>query len=376
MVSSEETSGFKIPTWVEKVAQSALALVSLFLFLIALELITNASHTLSSGYTSTVFRLTANPFVSLCIGILFTAIIQSSSTLTSTLVAMVASGLISVEAAVPMVLGANIGTTVTAVLVSFANLGTPKVFKRGFAVANSHVLFNVVTAAPFLFMEARWEVLSLSSSYLARQISVIGHLETGWFAFYTATITPLTSLLQSIVINQPLVILACALVLLFMCIFMLTTAFRYLILGSPNPNAISLALKNPLISFLSGAGLTAAIHSSSVTTSISVMLAATEKVSPKKLFPYILGANVGTTITTLMAAIGRSESAIAIALTHFIFNALGVLLFYPIPFVRNIPMAISQWMAIQTSRKTVFAFAYLILLFYALPLLVIYFSEK
>lgn len=362
--------------WVEKVGQVALALISLFLFLISLELITHASQALSRSYTAPVFHITANPFVSLCIGILFTAIIQSSSTLTSTLVALVASGLISLEAAVPMVLGANIGTTVTAMLVSFAHLGTPKSFKRGFTVANSHVVFNILTAVPFFFLESHWQVLSLSSNYLAHYISAFGSIDSGWFAFYTTAVTPLATLLQSIVVNQPLVILGCALVLLFMCIFMLTTAFRFLILGSAGHNVISDALKKPFVSLLSGMGLTAAIHSSSITTSLSVMLAATEKVSPIKLFPYILGANVGTTITALMAAVGRSESAVAIALTHFIFNTLGVLIFYPIPFIRNIPMAISGWTAKAASRKTVFAFVYLILVFYALPLLVIYLSEK
>ena len=106
------------------------------------------------------------------------------------------------------------------------------------------------------------------------------------------------------------------------------------------------------------------------------MLAAAGKASPKKLFPYVMGANIGTTITALMAAAGRSEPALAIALTHFLFNALGVLLFFPIPVLQKVPVSISRWMANMAVKHAYFAFAYLILIFYALPVLVIFISEK
>jgi sodium-dependent phosphate cotransporter len=123
-------------------------------------------------------------------------------------------------------------------------------------------------------------------------------------------------------------------------------------------------------------GLTAAIHSSSVTTSLAVMLAATEKISPKKLFPFIMGANMGTTVTALIAAVGRSEAALSIAICHFLFNLFGVLIFFPFPGLRRLPYQMSKWTGLMAMRHLWFGFAGIILLFFALPFLVIFISEK
>jgi sodium-dependent phosphate cotransporter len=149
-----------------------------------------------------------------------------------------------------------------------------------------------------------------------------------------------------------------------------------MLMGNSVSNKILHVFNRPLLSMFSGAGFTAAIHSSGVTTSICVMLAATEKISPKKLFPFVLGANVGTTVTALMAAIGRSEAALAIALCHLIFNVLGVLLFFPVLSVRNIPVQIGRWWGILAQKNLAFAFGSIFFLFFALPFLVIFLFQK
>ena len=361
--------------WI-RIGRISLSLVVLFLFLVALELITSASRQLGSEFTHGIIRLTANPVVSLFIGLLATAIIQSSSTLTSSLVAMVAANIISLESAVPMVLGANIGTSVTCMMVALGHLGTPKAFRRGFMTASSHVIFNVLSAILFFPLERQWHILSGSSKYLANHLTNWGSIGTGWFVFYDAMVSPVAQLLQSVVATQPIIFLGFSLVLLFMCIYTLAAIFKLIVLDSRRGKWLSSALDNSLFSLLAGAGITAAIHSSTVTTSVSVMLAATKKIHPKKLFPFILGANVGTTVTALMAAIGRSEAALAIALCHAILNVLGVLIFFPFEFIRNIPIKLAQLSANLCYKNLAFAFGYLIFLFYALPFLVIFFSEK
>jgi sodium-dependent phosphate cotransporter len=307
---------------------------------------------------------------------LATAIIQSSSTLTASLVAMVASGVMPLESAVPMVIGANIGTTVTSLLVSFAQLGSPKAFRRAFITANSHVLFNIVSAVLFFPLEHYFQLLSNSSRFLARQLANSGNLREGWFLFYDAFIIPASAWIRTPFLQQPIGLLVLSAGLLFACIYGLTQLFRRLLLGGSSRKQLGRLLNQPLLSFLSGTGLTAAIHSSSVVTSVGVMLASTEKIAPRKLFPFVMGANVGTTVTALMAAIGKSEAALAIALCHFIFNIWGVSLFFPIPFFRNQLNSLSRLSGNLAQKNLAFAFAYLLVLFFAFPFLVIFLFEK
>jgi len=238
------------------------------------------------------------------------------------------------------------------------------------------VVFNILCVIIFYPLERQWKILSRSSQYLAKNLSDWGSIGEGWFAFYEFMVSPVANLLNSVVATQPLIILGFSLVLLFMCIYTLASVFKYLVLDGTSKKWFSSAFDNSLLSLFSGMGLSAAIHSSSVITSLSVLLAATKRISPKKLFPFIIGANVGTTVTALMAAIGRSEAALAIALCHMMFNVLGVLIFYPFEWMRNIPLIISKWMANLCYRNLAWAFGFLIFLFFALPFLVIFIFEK
>ena len=356
--------------------QVALTILLIFIFLLALELITIGGKQIGEHYAQEIIRITAQPFPALFIGLLATAIIQSSSTITSSIVAMVASGILSPEAAIPMVMGSNIGTCVTSLIVSLGNMGTPKAFRRGFTTASSHVIFNIVSALLFLPLEMKTGILGKISQYLAVQISSWSPLGNGWFLFHDALLEPAAAFLESATFHQPVLMLPLSFSLLFICIFSLTTLFRFLISGEPGVKRVTSALRNPRLSLLSGMGLTAAIHSSSVTTSMAVMLAATEKISPKKLFPFVMGANMGTTVTALIAAIGRSEAALAIAICHFLFNLFGVLIFYPFPGITKIPYQMAKWSGAMAMRYLWFAFASILVLFFALPFLVIFISEK
>jgi len=102
----------------------------LYLFILSITLLGASFKLFGSGFAETVLQATSNPLVGLVIGILVTAIIQSSSTTTSLIVGMVASGTLPFQAAVPMVMGANIGTTVTATIVSLAHISRGDEFKR------------------------------------------------------------------------------------------------------------------------------------------------------------------------------------------------------------------------------------------------------
>ena len=365
----------KFSLWLRSL-QVGLTILLIFIFLLALELITIGGKQLGENYAQEIIRITARPFPALFIGLLATAIIQSSTTITSSIVAMVAAGILSLEAAIPMVMGSNIGTCVTSLMVALGNMGSPKAYKRGFSTASSHVIFNIVSALLFLPLEMETGILGKISHYLAEKISSWSPLGQGWFIFHDALLQPAASFLESAAFHQPFIMLPISFILLFICIFSLTALFRFLISGEPGVKRVTAALRNPGLSLFSGIGLTAAIHSSSVTTSMAVMLAATEKVSPKKLFPFVMGANMGTTVTALIAAIGRSEAALAIAICHFLFNFLGVMIFFPFPAVRKLLYQLAKWSGMMAMRHLWFAFAWILILFFALPFLVIFLSEK
>lgn len=363
-------------THLTRALQIWLSFIVLFFFLIALEIITQSCQELDSGFTSRILQATDNPLVSLSIGLLATAIIQSSSTTTASLVAMVAGNVLPFPSAVYMVIGANIGTTVTSLIVSLGVLGTPKAYRRGFMVGSSHLIFNILSAIIFLVLEEKAQLLSNLSTYVAHNLTHWKSFDTGWKAISGTIIRPFADIIFSLVQKQPGISLGLGLVLLFSTIYLLMSVFRWMILGNPGGKVLRQAFTNPWISLLSGMGITAAIHSSSVTTSLSVLLASTKKIPPKKIFPYIIGANVGTTITALMAAIGRSESAIAIALCHLFFNLGGALIFFPVPRLRDFPMHIARLTAIMANRYIAFGFIYLLLTFFIIPFLVIFLFER
>ena len=108
-------------------------------------MITSLQH-LSKDVTETILLATSNPFTGLFIGLLITALIQSSSTTTSLVVALVASGSISIESAVPLIMGANIGTTITSTIVSLGFINRKKEFRRAVAAGTYHDFFNILTA--------------------------------------------------------------------------------------------------------------------------------------------------------------------------------------------------------------------------------------
>jgi solute carrier family 34 (sodium-dependent phosphate cotransporter) len=102
---------------------------------------------------------------------------------------------------------------------------------------------------------------------------------------------------------------------------------------------------------------------------------ANRKVSLVKVFPFIIGANIGTTITAAIAAIYKTEAAISIAIVHFLFNLLGAMFFMPYSGIRNIPVKIATFLGKESVRSRIVGFAYILLTFFIIPFLLIYFNK-
>ena len=120
------------------------------------------------------------------------------------------------------------------------------------------------------------------------------------------------------------------------------------------------------------------VQSSSITTSITVPLVGAGIVTVTQIFPFVLGANIGTTITALLAALVLSSggdslgiAALQVALAHLIFNCCGVLAFLPIQSLRRIPVAMAEFLGVLVVKNRAWAAVYLGCIFFVIPLAII-----
>jgi sodium-dependent phosphate cotransporter len=134
--------------------------------------------------------------------------------------------------------------------------------------------------------------------------------------------------------------------------------------------------KTAIRALLFGMLLTFMVQSSSITTSLIVPLAGAGVLSLRQIFPYTLGANIGTTATALLAALSLNVTALVTAFAHLIFNIFGILIIYPIPFIRNIPIKLAETLAEYSIKNRLIPFAYLLIVFIVIPFTIIYFGGK
>ena len=140
--------------------------LALYLFLVGINGLSSGIKLLGGDFAKEVMSTTGNPFVALFIGILATTLFQSSSTTTSLIVAMVASGTVTLSGAVPMIMGANIGTTVTNTIVSVGHIQRGNEFKRAFQAATIHDFFNLIAVIVLFPLEYFFGILEKSASWL------------------------------------------------------------------------------------------------------------------------------------------------------------------------------------------------------------------
>lgn len=349
--------------------------ISTFLFLLSIQLLGQSFSLIGKDYAQYILDATSNPSVGLFIGLLSTAILQSSSTTTSMAVAAVAAGTISLNGAIPIIMGANIGTTLTSTIVSMSYVTRTAEFRKAIAAGTSHDIFNVLTALIIFPLEIRYGFLSQISLQLAslmdfssgdapvannffiyRSFNYISFHLIDWFG-------PYATLILSVI-------------LLFAIVKFISNIIYKKLIGQTKSQFETVIFKNTYKSFGWGFLLTSAIQSSSLTTSLIVPLVATGKVQLKRAFEFILGANLGTTITALLAAVFKSEAAISLAIAHFIFNLLGITLFLAIPVLKRLPLFLSNRLGSFSTRYRFTAFAYILIVFFILPFTLIYFSKK
>ncbi len=361
----------------QSIAKKTLVIiVSILFFLFSIELLGLSLAEMAGPFTDSISVVTANPFIGLFIGLLSTALLQSSSTTTSIAVAAVASGAISLQNAIPIVLGANVGTTITSTIISMSYISKQKEFRRAVAAGTSHDFFNILTVLLLFPLEVNYRFLEKISASISSSMHVAGRSSLSNSGSYGFTSLFETSTEWLVTNLGPIISLLLGVVLIFSCIKLISKWLYKILIGQTKDRFEKAVFRNKWRAFSWGLVITSVAQSSSLTTSLIVPLVATGKVKVKKAFQFILGANIGTTITALIAAVFQSEAAISLALVHLLFNLFGVIVFFLIPYLSKIPVYLAKKMGRVTVKVRLVGFAYIFIAFFLLPFTLIYFSKN
>ena len=241
----------------------------LALFLYGMRRMTESLKTVAgSGMKNLLARLTANRFSAALAGTVITAVIQSSSVTTVLVVGFISAGLLKLSQSIGVILGANVGTTITAQIVAFA------VYKYGLLMIAAG-FFTEILARRERIKQWSTVVLGLGLIFFGMELMSIA---TGPLRQWP----PFTELMQN--------------------------------------------MRNPLLAAAMGAAFTAIVQSSSATTGIVIVLASQGLITLESGIGLIFGANIGTCITAFISAVGRPREALQAAWAHIVFNVAGVML--------------------------------------------------
>jgi sodium-dependent phosphate cotransporter len=375
----------------------------------------------ASGRAFRDTELFDNPFAGLVTGILVTVLVQSSSTSTSIIISMTAGDLITIKNAIPMIMGANIGTSVTNTIVSLGHMGNKDEYRRAFAGATVHDMFNLLNVFLFLPIEAITGMLSHIAGAIVDGFDITDTEDSeAKTEILKAIVKPvnnrilaidkkmITSIAKAITeedvakydtisiikhkqkddnhmfLDTPMsdgvagaLMVLVSLGFLCLCLILMVKVLQSIFRGRVailTRRVVNMEFESApglanyfLIAF--GAILTLLFQSSSVTTSTLTPLVGIGLVRIEKMFAFTVGANVGTCITGILSALvtDKRKTGLTVALSHLLFNILGMLVWYPIPIVRNIPIAMAKMNGNMAADLKWWPWAYIVVVFLVMP---------
>lgn len=366
--SSNESNKNKFFGWLT-------AVLLLYILIVAVSLISRGFRAAVGDQAEELFAFADNPYLGLMVGIVSTALVQSSSSTTSIVVSLVAGGL-PVVIAIPMIMGANLGTSVTNTLVSLGYIANKEEFKLAFSAATVLDLFNLLAVLIFFPLEEIFHFLERLSGFFARLFVSDYDLSIDELDFLGALTRPLRDSIRSATrfLPEPFdgilqVLIGMAMIIL--SIYFLGRVLKWLMVGRAREMMNTAIGRGPVAGVLSGVLITILVQSSSTSTSLIVPLAGLGILTVAQLYPFTIGANVGTTVTSFLAATSVSGPtalpSMQIALVHLLFNVLAAVLIFFIPFLYRIPLLGSQKLATAASENKFFALAYVLGVFFIIP---------
>jgi len=368
----------KILEWVSVV-------VAVYILITAVSVIGSGFGVATGGRAEEIFAFAQNPVIGLVIGIFATVLTQSSSTTTSIVVGMVAGGL-PLATAIPILLGANVGTTMTSTLVSLGAAGDRNQFRRAFSAASVHDMYNLLSVAIFFPLEWAFGILERIGTWFAGLTTgsdggMIATIFTAFGNVVTAITDPGANLIEAgaMAVLPPvgagiaMIVIGVALILLV--IKFISSMLKILLVGNVEKTFHKAIGRGPLSGIFSGLLITVMVQSSTTTTSLAVPLAASGKFSLWQLYPFTVGANIGTTMTAVIAAFGFSgfeaTAAMTAAAVHLFYNLLAALVIFGIPFLRPLPVMGASWLGNLGAKNKLYVLAWLAGVFVVIPGLLI-----
>ena len=357
------------------VAKIAAALVITFIFLTSVKIMSTSFKMANKSFTEGLIERASSPLIGVFVGILVTSLIQSSSATTSMLVGIVASGMMPVHVAIPVVMGANVGTTVTSLIVAMGHITRPNEFRRAIACSTMHDFFNILSTIIILPLELATGFLQKSAEFLAGYFENVTKFSTPESPLKMA-MAPIVNFVKGMCSGLegywgPVAMALVGAIILFISLWLLTKVLKSLMLGKVENMLGTYLDRHGPIGIAIGAGTTAAVQSSSVTTSFFVPLSAAGLLKPKQIYPMVLGANLGTTITALLAALSGNAAGLTLAFAHLLFNISGLLIFYPFPKLR-FPIMLARRLSHIVVRRRILGVVFILATFYLVPLALIF----
>lgn len=363
---------------IHKAARVAFVVGLLYVFLVGVKSLEAGIESFGGDFSDRLFENVANPVAGLLAGILATVLVQSSSVTTSTIVGLVGAGALSLEAAVPMIMGANVGTTVTNTLVSVGHIRQGQEFRRALAGATVHDIFNLMTVVVALPIELATGFLSRSAGWLTRVLH--GQAAGGGAAprspikaavgYPVDVVEDVLGSAGSNVAISGTALLGVGVALVFVALAFITRNMRAVMAGRIEQSLNAVLDRGAGVgAMVLGALITVAVQSSSITTSILIPMVGAGILTLNNAYPVTLGANLGTTVTALLASLATDNpDALTIALIHMLFNLFGILVFYPVPAMRRLPIRLAVAMAEIAQRRKRWIVVYMAGAFVVLPL--------
>ena len=342
-------------------------LLFLYLFLLSINLMGASFKIFGKDFAETLIATTSNPFVGLFIGVLATSLIQSSSSTTSIVVGMVGGGALTVGNAIPIVMGANIGTSVTNTIVSMANINRSNEFRRSFAASTVHDFFNVLAVIVIFPIQYFTNFLGIIALDLEKIFENVGGLKL--FNPIKSATKPLINLIIEWIGDFPWLILLLSIVILFIALKKMVDILRVLVIKRAEVWFDKILFKTAPRAFVVGLVMTLMAQSSSITTSLVVPMAGAGMLTLAQIFPYTLGANIGTTITAILASLATGNAnAVVVAFAHLLFNISGIIIWWPFS---RLPIFLANKLAEYSLKNKAYPFVYIFTVFFVIPLMVI-----
>ena len=265
------------------------ALGGLALFLYGMSMLGTGLEKVSGGLLEAVLKkLTSNIFLGVLFGAVVTAAIQSSGATTVIVIGLVNAGLLKLRGAIGIIMGANIGTTITAQILRLTDLE---------GNADASIVLQLLKPSCLSAVAAIAGLLIFFTAKKSKR-KTIGEILMGFSILFTGMLTMESSI-------KPLA-------------------------EMPEVSQIFASLENPFLGVIAGAVLTALLQSSSVSVGILQALSTTGVITFSSAFPIIMGQNIGACITTLIASVGANKNAKRAAMIHLYFNVIGTVLYLAI----------------------------------------------